>query len=75
VPTIACKECGFSIQTSGKGRPDYRVKASNDEFVKRCKTYESMGATDKTAVPIAQHMTNCPHLSRSVTAALLPSAL
>jgi hypothetical protein len=73
--SIACKECGFSIKVTGKGKPDYTVRSDEGEFIKKCKSFEGLSAVEKTSVPISQCMTNCPHLSRAVTAALLPSAL
>lgn len=75
MPIIACTECGFSIQTTGKGRPDYGVKSDESDFIKKCRSFERLGSEIRMAVPVADHMTNCPHLTRAITAALLPSAL
>ena len=73
--TVACKECGFAIRVTGKGRPDYNVKSDNAAFVQKCKTFANKVTPGEKNIPLTQHMTNCSHLRKAATAALLPDAL
>lgn len=71
---IVCKKCGFALQVTGKGAPDYNLKYDGEEFMKKCSHILSDLSIDKS-VSVSKLMTNCPHLSKCVTEVLMPDAL
>ena len=75
VATVVCKECGFSVTTTGRGQKEYNVRASHEEFIRMCKALETMQIEERIGLSVAEKMTKCPYFSKSITAALLPSAL